>query len=430
MLQQGSTLWRVFVSTAASLLALALLVMLAMMLPLAAAAGTVLLAGITARMVWMRMHLETKRKVSENIFQILSGAAAVLIIMFVIYLLVHIFLLGREQLSWSFLVSDPAEGLSEGGIFPAIIGTALLVIIMSVVGVPVGTVTAIYLTEYASANSVLARVIRFAVNTLAGVPAIVFGLFGLGFFIGTVGTAMDSYDFNRTMTRLETLLAAEGSPFAATGEADATALRGWMEKDGAERWAEHIDLTRVLTEIHGAEAIRTADVMEFYRLRQRPHYGQPALIWAALTMALLTLPVVIVSVEEAIRTVPRDLREASLALGATKWTTIRRVVLPGAFTGILTGGILAVSRGAGEVAPILFTGAAYYLPELPTSLSSQFMELGYHIYVLTTQSTDVEATKPLLYATTFVLLILTFALNFSAIFLRSRVRRTLAKIGS
>jgi len=144
-------------------------------------------------------------------------------------------------------------------------------------------------------------------------------------------------------------------------------------------------------------------------------------------MALLTLPVVIVSVEEAIRTVPKDLREASLALGATKFGTILRVVLPGSITGILTGGILAVSRGAGEVAPILFTGAAYYLPDLPNSLSSQFMELGYHIYVLTTQSTNVELTLPLQYATTLVLLLLTFLLNFSAIFLRSRVRAKLSR---
>lgn len=430
MLEQGSPLRRIVVTTAATLLGMALVFMLALMLPLYGAVGGVLLIALALRVGWGRARLETRRKVSENIFQILSGAAAALIVAFVLYLLVHIFLLGREQLSWSFLVSDPSEGLAEGGIFPAIVGTALLVIIMSVVGVPVGTVTAIYLTEYASARSVLARVIRFAVNTLAGVPAIVFGLFGLGFFIGTVGASMDAFEFSRTMTRLETVLAAEGSPFADAAGADADALRSWLEKDDAAAWREHIDLTRVLAEIHGAEAIRTADVMEFYRQRQRPHYGQPALIWAALTMALLTLPVVIVSVEEAIRTVPRDLREASLALGATKWTTIRRVVLPGAFTGILTGGILAVSRGAGEVAPILFTGAAYYLPELPSSLSSQFMELGYHIYVLTTQSTNVEATKPLLYATTFVLLILTFALNFSAIFLRSRVRRRLAKIGS
>jgi len=225
--------------------------------------------------------------------------------------------------------------------------------IMSIAGVPVGTMTAIYLSEYASQKSILARMIRFAVNTLAGVPAIVFGLFGLGFFIQFIGTGVDSA----------------------------------MYSDGELHW------------------------------------GQPNILWASLTMALLTLPVVIVSVEEAIKTVPRELREASLALGATKWQTIRKVVIPNSITGMLTGGILAVSRGAGEVAPILFTGAAYYLPNLPSGLSDQFMELGYHIYIMATQSPDVEATRGIQYATTLVLLILTFILNFSAIFLRYKLRK-------
>jgi len=151
-------------------------------------------------------------------------------------------------------------------------------------------------------------------------------------------------------------------------------------------------------------------------------WGQPNILWASLTMALLTLPVVIVSVEEAIKTVPQDLRAASLALGATKWQTIWKIVLPNSLTGILTGGILAVSRGAGEVAPILFTGAAYFLPHLPSALSDQFMELGYHIYIMSTQSTNVDATRGIQFATTLVLLLLTFLLNFSAIFLRSRIR--------
>jgi len=139
-------------------------------------------------------------------------------------------------------------------------------------------------------------------------------------------------------------------------------------------------------------------------------------------MALLTLPVVIVSVEEALRAVPMELREGSLALGATKFQTVVKVVLPNAYTGILTGTILAVGRGAGEVAPILFTGVAYYLPHLPSSLSDQFMQLGYHLYVMSTQSTDVEATLGMQYATAFVLLILTFLLNFSAILFRYRLR--------
>lgn len=282
----------------------------------------------------------------------LSGAAAFAIVAVVIVVMATIVVGGKDTISWEFLSTAPREGMTEGGILPAIVGMALRVLIMSIAGVPVGVITAVYLSEYASAQSRLARAIRFAVNTLAGVPAIVFGLFGLGFFVQFVGSGMD------------TLLS-----------------------DGTEL-----------------------------------HWAQPNLLWASLTMALLTLPVVIVSVEEAIKTVPQDLRAASLALGATKWQTIWHVVLPNSLTGILTGGILAVSRGAGEVAPILFTGAAYFLPRLPGSLSDQFMELGYHVYIMATQSTNVDATIGIQYATTLVLLTITFMLNFSAIFLRSRVR--------
>lgn len=282
----------------------------------------------------------------------LSAVSALVIVAVVISVMATIVIGGKDTISWEFLASAPSEGMTAGGIFPAIMGTALLVIIMSVAGVPIGTVTAVYLSEYASKKSRIARAIRFAVNTLAGVPAIVFGLFGLGFFVQFVGAGMDQ------------------------------ALTGGVEL----RW------------------------------------GQPNILWASLTMALLTLPVVIVSVEEAIKTVPQDLRAASLALGATKWQTIWKIVIPNSLTGILTGGILAVSRGAGEVAPILFTGAAYFLPQLPRALSDQFMELGYHIYIMSTQSTNVDATRGIQFATTLVLLLLTFLLNFSAIFLRSRVR--------
>jgi phosphate transport system permease protein len=294
-----------------------------------------------------------KRKISGFVVTTSTGFAAFAIIAAVMIVMGDILMGGWSTLSWEFLVGEPTEGMTSGGIFPAIFGTFLLVVIMSIAGVPIGTVTAVYLSEYASEQSILARTIRFAVNTLAGVPAIVFGLFGLGFFIQFVGGRMDE-----------------------------------VMSDGT-----------------------------------RLAWGQPNILWASLTMALLTLPVVIVSVEEAIKTVPRELREASLALGATKWQTIRKVVVPNSITGILTGGILAVSRGAGEVAPILFTGAAYFLPKLPTSLSDQFMELGYHIYIMSTQSPDVEATAGIQYATTLVLLLLTFALNFSAIFLRYKVRR-------
>src|SRR4051812_35354268 len=291
-----------------------------------------------------------------------TAACAFISVAAVAWIMITIVWGGHSHLTWTFLTQAPSQGMTEGGIFPAIVGTFLLVVIMSLVGVPVGTITAIYLSEYVHRGSKVAQVIRFAVNTLAGIPAIVFGLFGLGFFVQFTGTHLDKM----------------------------------FSPAGTLKWA------------------------------------QPNILWASLTMALLTLPVVIVSVEEAIKTVPRELREASLALGVTKWQTIWRVVLPNSLGGILTGAILAVSRGAGEVAPILFTGAAYFLPHLPHSVSDQFMELGYHLFIMTTQSTDVEKTLGIQYATTLVLLLLTFALNFSAIFLRYRMRkrRAFAKSGN
>jgi phosphate transport system permease protein len=285
-----------------------------------------------------------------------TGFCALFILLSIGFITLDIIHGGWSRITWEFLTASPKEGMTAGGIFPAIVGTFYLVIIMSVMGVPIGTITAVYLCEYVSQKSFLVRTIRFAVNTLAGIPSIVFGLFGLGFFVQFVGKGMD------------------------------TAFSG----SGMVRW------------------------------------GQPNILWASLTMAILTLPVVIVSVEEAIRTVPRDLREASLALGATRWQTLTRVVLPNSLSGIFTGSILAINRGAGEVAPILFTGAAYFLPNLPTSLTDQFMQLGYHVYIMSTQSTNVEQTLGIQYATTLVLLLLTFGLNFSAIILRYKVRKRFA----
>jgi phosphate transport system permease protein len=278
---------------------------------------------------------------------------AVLLIIAILFIILGIIIYeGREKFSWEFISSFPTDGMTKGGIFPALIGTFILVVVMSIAAVPFGTITAIYLTEYAKENSKIAAAVRFSVRTLAVVPSIIFGLFGLGFFIQFMGTGMDKA-FN------------------------------------------------------GGQL----------------HWGQPNILWASLTMSLLTLPVIIVSVEEALKTIPRELREASLALGATKWQTIKNVVLPGSISGIMTGTILAVSRGAGEVAPILFTGAAYYLATLPKSLSDQFMNLGYHIYIMSTQSSDVEKTMPIQFATTLVLLILTLSLNLVAVIIRSRIRR-------
>lgn len=287
-----------------------------------------------------------------NIVIGITQVAVFLIIAILFIILGIIIYQGRERFSWEFISTFPTNGMTEGGIFPALIGTFILVIVMSIAAVPFGTITAIYLTEYAKENSKFAAAVRFSVRTLAVVPSIIFGLFGLGFFIQFVGGGVDKM-FN-------------------AGEL---------------------------------------------------HWGQPNILWASLTMALLTLPVIIVSVEEALKTIPRELREASLALGATKWQTIKQVVLPGSVSGIMTGTILAVSRGAGEVAPILFTGAAYYLATLPASMSDQFMNLGYHIYIMSTQSSDVEKTMPIQFATTLVLLILTLSLNLVAVIIRSRIRR-------
>jgi phosphate transport system permease protein len=284
-------------------------------------------------------------------FIALTAFAVVLILLVLVVLFGNIVANGWALLTWDFLTKNPEVGMTEGGIFPAIFGTVLLVLLMTVFVIPLGVAVAIYFSEYADRTAWLYRWSRQAVNNLAGIPSIVFGLFGLGFFVQFVGRGIDRALYDGELT-----------------------------------------------------------------------FGQPAILWAALTLAVLTLPVVIVSVEEALRAVPQSFRDASAALGATRSQTVFRVVLPQAVPGVLTGAILAVSRGAGEVAPILFVGAAYYLPELATRLNHQFMELGYHIYVLSTQSPDVEATKPLVYATVLTLLGLTFLLNFTAIALRGRLR--------
>jgi phosphate transport system permease protein len=327
---------------------------------------------------------QTRRRALDRVAVTFLGLSVVLIVGILAVILINIAIHGFGAVSWEFISQPPRDGLTAGGILPAIVGTAALVILMSIVAVPLGVATAIYLHEYTPAeglslawrrfrvskglrgrrklffravSALLATVTRNAVANLAGVPSIVFGLFGLGFFIQFIGRSIDR----------------------ATQPA------------GEVLW------------------------------------GQGSLLWAACTLALLTLPTVIVATEEALRTVPQELREASLALGATQWETIRRVVLPGSLSGILTGAILGISRGAGEVAPILFTGAAYYLPFLPGNVSDQFMHLGYHVLILSTQSPDVEATKPLLYGTVFVLLALTFLLNLAGVIIRTRTRSRVAR---
>lgn len=287
-------------------------------------------------------------------FTTLTGLSCLLIVVAVAIILGDIVHHGWPRLTWEFVSAEPRVGMTEGGIWPAIFGTIALVLLMTIAVVPLGVAAAVYLHEYAPQGAWVVHVVRLALQNLAGVPAIVFGLFGLGFFVQFAGGGIDRVFFSGTLV-----------------------------------------------------------------------VGQPCILWASLTLAVLTLPTVVVATEEALRAVPRTYREAAYALGATKWQMIRRVVLPQSIGGILTGAILAVSRGAGEVAPILFTGAAYYLPYLPKALNDQFMELGYHVYVMTTQAPDVEATKPILYSTVLVLLMVTFGLNFFAVLLRSRIRRRL-----
>lgn len=294
-------------------------------------------------------------------FSGLTGLATLFIVGILAVILGNIIINGWDGFSWHFVSTIPKKDFFDAkttGVLPMIVGTAFRVIVMTIFVIPVGVITAIYLTEYASQASWLTRVIRAAVNNLAGVPSIVFGLFGLGFFINFVGKNMDKL-------------------------------------------------------LHNTDAV----------------WGQPALIWASLTLAVMTLPVVIVATEESLKAIPPGLREASLALGATKLETILRIVLSQALPGIMTGGILAVSRAAGEVAPILFTGVAYYMASLPSHLSDQFMDLGYHVFVLSTQSPNIEQTRPILYATVLTLLLLTFALNIVAILIRARVRKKLRALG-
>ena len=262
---------------------------------------------------------------------------------------------------WRFLSEDPREANTEGGIFPAIFGTILMVLLMSVMVTPFGVIAALYLREYAKQGPFV-RVIRIAVNNLAGVPSIVYGVFGLGFFVYFLGGNIDR------------LFYPEALP--------------------------------------------------------APTFGTPGLVWASLTLALLTVPVVIVSTEEGLTRIPRSLREGSLALGATKAETLFKVVLPMASPSILTGVILAVARAAGEVAPLMLVGVVKLAPTLPLDgnfpflhLDRKFMHLGFHIYDVGFQSPNVEAARPLVYATALLLVIIIVALNLTAITLRGRLEQ-------
>lgn len=261
---------------------------------------------------------------------------------------------------WEFVSAEPREANTEGGIFPAIFGTVMMVLLMSVFVTPFGILAALYLREYAK-QGLVTQIIRIAVNNLAGVPSIVYGMFGLGFFVYFLGGSLDK------------LFYAESLP--------------------------------------------------------SPTFGTPGILWASLTLAILTLPVVIVATEEGLARIPRSIREASLSLGATKAETLWKIVLPMASPAMMTGLILAIARAAGEVAPLMLVGVVKLAPNLPLDsvfpfvhLERKFMHLGFHIYDVGFQSPNVEAARPLVYATSFLLVLVIILLNISAIRIRNRLR--------
>jgi phosphate transport system permease protein len=260
-----------------------------------------------------------------------------------------------------FIFSQPRESNTEGGVFPAIFGTVMMSLLMTLAVVPLGVLAALYLREYAK-QGLAVSVVRIAVNNLAGVPSIVFGVFGLGFFVYTLGGSIDQVFFSKSLPT--------------------------------------------------------------------PTFGTGGILWASLTLALLTVPVVIVATEEALAFVPKGIRDGSLACGASKWQTLWNVVLPAAAPGILTGVILALARGAGEVAPLMITGVVKMAPDLPFDLTApfihldrKFMHLGFHIYDVGFQSPNVEAAMPMVYTTTLLLIFVIVGLNVSAMVMRNHLRK-------
>ncbi len=285
------------------------------------------------------MDLRKKAYLIERIIFVVLRFFSFTVILFLLLILLYIFNKGFSALSWEFLSEMPRNEMTEGGIFPALIGTFYLMIGASVISIPVGVVTAIYLTEYAK-NPTVVRVIRLGINNLAGVPSVVFGLFGLSLFVVFLG------------------------------------------------------------------------------------FGT-SILAGSLTLGVLNLPVIIRSTEEALLVVPQSYREASLSLGATKWQTIYKIVLPNALAGILTGIMLSLGRAAGETAPIMFTAAAFYTPDLPASIFNEVMALPYHIYVMATAGTHISETRHLQYGTVIVLIALVLLLNLAGLIIRYRFRRVM-----
>lgn len=332
---------------------------------------------------------------------------------------------------WTFVSSWPRDANTDGGIFPAIFGTFVMTVIMSIFVTPFGVIAAIYLREYAKQGLVV-KAVRISVNNLAGVPSIVFGVFGVGFFLYTLGGFIDGGAPNPFETAgfwlaclafIAFFLAAVMVSVWNSPKPGQVPVEGWRSSLSAALWVVSVIL--LITVIW-----KNPFFEGFYRTAlPTPTFGTGGILWASLTLALLTLPVVIVATEEALASVPRGVREAALACGASKWQTIQRVVLPSAAPGVLTGVILAMARGAGEVAPLMLVGVIPAASELVVDavapflhIERKFMHLGFHIYDVGFQSPDSEAARPLVFATTFFLIGLVVVMNIAAISIRNHLR--------
>tara|TARA_R110000782_G_scaffold20675_18_gene55894 strand:- start:8343 stop:10502 length:2160 start_codon:yes stop_codon:yes gene_type:complete len=342
---------------------------------------------------------------------------------------------------WEYLSTAPREANTEGGVFPVIVGTVMLTLLLTVTVTPLGVIAALYLREYAT-QGVFTSIIRIAVNNLAGVPSIVYGVFGLGFFCYTVGRYVDAGP--APDVRLPPPAWWGGVGIGLVALLGATACGLWSRPTpGSVATRFQINLKRaswllwtVAISTAAVLVVRTPYFSGFFEARSAegsPTFGSRGMLWASLTLALLTLPVVIVSTEEAIAAVPNSMREGSYGCGASKWQTLRRIVLPGALPGILTGAILAMARGAGEVAPLMLVGAVKLNEDLPVStdapflhLERSFMHLGFHIYDLGFQSPDSQAARPLVWTTTLLLLAIVLSLNLIAIIIRAKLRARLS----
>jgi ABC-type phosphate transport system permease subunit len=339
---------------------------------------------------------------------------------------------------WEFLTAEPRNVNTEGGVFPAIFGTVAMTLIMSLLVAPFGVLAALYLREYARGGWIVSM-IRIAINNLAGVPSIVFGVFGLGFFVYQVGAFVDGGPSNARLPVLPapawflllgTLAVLAVAAFVcgilgmSSRAAEASRSKRWLSRGAVVLW--------LLTTLSAVTIIATSPFFGgfFAASLPNPTFGQGGILWSALTLSLLTLPVVIVATEEALAAVPNSMREGSYACGAGKWQTIRRIVLPHALPGIMTGMILAMSRGAGEAAPLMLVGALKFAPKLPIDMEAPFvhanrpfMHLAFHIFDLGFHSPNSEAAKPTVYTTALLLITIVAVLNIAAVWLRARLRK-------